>query len=293
MLRLATFLLMTGCALQAQISGPSTLVFDEATRSLRFVLGVPGASHFGPALAEGLTAVAISPDGSRALGSRDGQVTSYRIWDGNLAEQQLMAGEASAVAWSADSRHAAFLVGSKLFRYDDGSGSLLELGDAAGRLAVDRDGVVYAASAGAVTRFTGFEAVRLAGVASPVDLTLSADGASLYVADAASHAVSRIDARQGGAQAFSAVAADPVALALSKDGTSLLVADGEGHKVYVFSVATQELRLTLDLAFAPSRLTPLSDSLFALTRREAGAPLEVLALRDSAAAYFIPAVEGN
>ena len=292
MLRLASFVLMTGCALQAQISGPSTLVFDDATRSLRFVLGVPGASHFGPALVEGLTAAAISPDGSRALGSRDGQVASFSFVDGNLAEQRLMAGEASAVAWDAGSRYAAFLVGSKLFRYD-ASGSLLELGEAAGRLAVDRTGVVYAASSGAVTRFSGSEAVRLAGVELPVDLVLSADGSALYVADAASHAVLRIDARQGGAQAFSAVAANPVALALSKDGASLLVSDGEGHKFYVFSAATQELRLSLALAFAPSRLTPLSDSLFALTRREAGAPLEVLALRDGAAAYFIPAVEAN
>ncbi|MBL8215274.1 MAG: hypothetical protein JNK87_31430 [Bryobacterales bacterium] len=293
MLRLASFLLLTGCALQAQITGPSTLVFDEATRSLRFVLGVPGASHFGPALAEGLTAMAVSPDGSRALGSHDGQVASYQMVDGTLAERLLMAGEASSVAWDAGSRYAAFLAGSKLFRYDAGSGDLLELGDAAGRLAVDRAGVVFAASAGAVTRYTGSEALRLAGVGSPVDLALSADGAALYVADTASRSVLRIDARQGGAQSFSAVAADPVALALSKDGASLLVADGEGHKVYVLSVDTQELRLTLDLAFAPSRLTPLSDSLFALTRREAGAPLEVLALRDSAAAYFIPAVEGN
>lgn len=293
MLRLASFLLLTGCALQAQITGPSTLVFDEATQSLRFVLGVPGASHFGPAVAEGVTGMAVSPDGTRALGSRDGQVVAYRIVDGNLGEQQLLAGSAAAVAWDLDSHYAAFLVGTKLLRYDDGTGNVTELGDASGRLAVDRGGVVYAASAGAVTRFTGSETVRLAGVDSPADLVLSADGSSLFVADAASHAVLRIDARQGGAQAFSAVAADPVGLALSKDGASLLVADGEGHKVYVFSAATQELRMTLELGFAPSRLTPLADSLFALTKREAGAPLEVLALRDSAAAYFIPAVEGN
>ena len=66
-------------AAQTRFAGPvSGIVFDAKAKSLRPIMGVPGASYLGNALAADMDLAAVSPDGKFALsGSADG---TMRLW---------------------------------------------------------------------------------------------------------------------------------------------------------------------------------------------------------------------
>lgn len=274
---------------QAQITGPvSAVVFDEASHSVRAVLGVPGAAYFGPAVQEKLDGASVSRDGRYALLSRSGQTLVLEM-DGSR-ERVLAEKGATAMAWSPASDAAAFVSEGELFLYTGIEFAVTRLGSAAGARALavaPRGDSVFAAREGAIFRYRrGEEPLLVASVTEAASLAASEDG-SLYVVDRAQRQV-LVVGPDGGASTLAAEA-DPIAVGVAKG--VILVADGTARTVSLYRAATRERIGGVELSFPPSALEPIGNGLFALNQRGAGQPLEVLALDPAATAYFIPALE--
>src|SRR5579885_1735285 len=63
---------------RTSVSGPvSAFLFDSQTRSIRPMIGFPGASYMGDAVTTDVDAASVSPDGSAALAVRQGRI--FRI----------------------------------------------------------------------------------------------------------------------------------------------------------------------------------------------------------------------
>ncbi|MBL8177900.1 MAG: hypothetical protein JNK48_24700 [Bryobacterales bacterium] len=290
--------LLAGFALQAQegrISGPvAATFFDEATSSVRAINGVPGAGYLSEALASADSA-AVSPDGRYVLLSAQQRIVSIDLAGG--ATQFVSEGEASKIAWSADSAAAAFVRNGSLNLWKRDGNLLREVGAAPAsvtRMAVDAaaEAVFTAAANGIARHHDGEAAMVLAPVADAAGLVLSADGKSLYTVSRSEHQVLEIDAHNGGAGLFARDAANPVGVALTRDG-SLLVADAESRSVLRYSRSSRALLATLELSFSPARLDTIGDGVYLLNQRSKQEPLEVVAVQPSLAAFFVPAPQEN
>ena len=105
-LLIPSFLTLTMYAQGADLSGPvSGAVYNAGSRSIRPILGVPGSSYLGDAIASGLDAAAVSPNHKLAIAIRDGRGVVFTGVD----EASPVATEVDAIAgadklfWSSDS----------------------------------------------------------------------------------------------------------------------------------------------------------------------------------------------
>lgn len=287
-----------------RIAGPTSgLVYDAPSRSLRVVMGVPGAAYLGGALASDLDGGSVSPNGRFALTVADGALNLVSLADqavSSLGSSAGCASGAAAMAWSADSGAVAVgcAGGVGLFRVAGGGVaerlSLAAL-DGVTSLAVDNAGAaVFATRADGIYRVDSSDARMIAAVENASGLVL-AGADTLYAVDRAGKRVMAVDhlatsaaLRQvaGEAQGL----ADPVAVGVSPDGQQLFVAEaGEGRAVRVFNAATLEMRARLELDFDPARVDALGNGLYLLNaRKEAGDTMHVLDARQLAV-YFVPA----
>lgn len=298
MRKLTAILLVSGALALGQegrIAGPiSAHFYDEATLSLRSLVGVPGAGYFSPALTLKVENAAVSPNGRRALAVRDHQILAINLTDGT----QSQIGEGTALfAWNSDSSAAAIVrINGSVGIWKPETGAFIELGAApetTTSLAIDAAGrTVFLASNQGVTRHRENEtAGSLASVPGAASLTLSADGSLLYAIDRTSRQVLEISTQSGGATLFASDAVDPTGVGLSPDNKFLLIADGESKNVLLYNRATRNLVTSIELSFSPTRLGSIGDGIFMLNTRAPQDALEVISLTPSPAAYFVPAPE--
>jgi hypothetical protein len=288
-------------AQETRLEGPvSGLVFDAQTRSLRWVVGIPGAAYLGSAVADGLEIASVAPNGKLAAGLKDGALALLRI-HGESAAWETLEAEAGAVeriAWSADS--SAVAVAGAALRIWRNLGSTpealaLEGVEGAGWTAfeVEPGGeAVLAGKAGGVYRLSGGGARLVADVGDPTGIAIAGEVA--YIADRAGKQVLAMWNWKASAEVSlvageSAGIEDPVAVGLGADGRSVLVAGGASRRLLQLDAATGALTQRWDLEFSPTRVERLGSGLFLLTSRGAETePLQVLAARQ-ASILFIPA----
>ena len=283
-----------------RLAGPvSGIIFDAQARALRPMLGVPGASYLGAALAADLDAAVVSPDGERALAVSGGQlllVTGLKSAvlaapvDGAIAGVDRM-------AWSADGAYAAV--------YSSGGASaqvLREAGAAAGpampvafavtALAVGTDGDVAAGAADGVYLLAAGSAPRLLAPMGRVS-ALAVRGTSLYAADVANGSLWTIGNFASSAEAalFAEGVDSPVGVQVSADGRRLFVASADSRIVRLFDVASRTAVRQVELEVTPTELTGFGGrDLWLLNSGGSGAdPLYVATGGDDAAAWFVPA----
>lgn len=288
-----------GAARDGEIRGPVTaIVFDEASRSIRPILGVPGAAHFGSPLRSDLEQAKVSPDNSAALAVRAAELLLLRF-DGAGDDRTLARGAVTAMAWSRSADAAAAVVDNRLLVWRRGEAEASLLGSLAGEciaLAVAAGGRhVYAAVAGpqgAIVRYAPGEPERvLAAVADPAGLALTPDGAALYTVDRFAGHLLEI-ATEGGATLRAADLQRAVGITLSRDGSWILVTQAEPGSVAIFERKSHWLRARLEVGFTPSRLEAAGETdVFVLNRRARKEPLEILAFQPEPASYFVPALE--
>lgn len=299
---LLTGVLAAAAWAQDGIRGPVPgFVFDEQAKALRPMIGVPGASYLGGAIANDLENASVSPDGRLALAVRGGKMGLLDLSGVELRWTELAAAGRVRIAWSGNSTSAA--VWNEDGRIDLWNG-LKESARAAalGRvenvtaLAVDARGVVAAASADGVYRLEeGGNAEMLARVQDASALALDSTGATLYVASRGGNQVLELaDWRNSGGAAMvaneNAGILAPGALAISNDGRRLIVAN-EASLVMI-DRATRAVTQTMSLEFRPSRLEKLADgNAWLLNSREQGQPLEVLSAGPDAKVFFVPVEE--
>ncbi|MBI3683068.1 MAG: hypothetical protein HY235_22065 [Acidobacteria bacterium] len=288
-------------AQQGQITGPVTgIVFDRASRSLRPILGVPGAAYFGEALAGNLDYAAVSPTGATALAVRDGAVRAITFQNGPR-ETPVAEGAAQSIAWSRTGEAAALLVSGRVLVWRPDQ-ALAHLGFADGEvtgLAVDRGGwnvyVAVRGEQGGIFRFHETESpMLLARVADPGAPALSVDETTLIVADRASRQVLEIQpVRDGGAATrFAGGEGNPVAAAWSRDGRLVVVADADGKSILLYERSTRALLKRIECDSTPSLLEAIGDGgAFVMNMRGKRQALEVFSFLPEAAAYFVPAPE--
>lgn len=282
----------------------SGVVYDEPSRSIRPVVGAPGASYLGEPMAQDLDAVWPAPDGDQALVLVGGAAWWLKgLRNGTLEWQALpaLAGSPELVAWALDSSAAAVHAAGRVMLVDPAGGAsasfsaealggpILSLAVTGGDVLAGVDGVgLYWLNSGGPARLL----VRLA---QPGPLVVTRSG-RLLVADRAREEILEIRNWRESAEVLlfanaSAGVADPAAMAASSDG-KLLVASSTGRKVAFFDLASGALLRWVPLDFEPTRLQPLDDgtSWLLTERRRAGDVLEVLtAAGDEPAVFFIPA----
>jgi len=303
---------LAGSGLAGPIPG---LIFDSATKALRPVLGVPGASHLGDALASSLDWATVAPSGRSAVGLADGQMCLLRLGtDGvrwiSLAEQSV---PPLRVAWSADSGTVALYWKEtgvvQLWRDLNSTpraGTQVDLSGLQGEvssLAVVNNGdtvvigLTSSPASGVYVSAAG-EAPRLQiPLPDPVAILPAPGGRNLFVADRSTKQVIEIIDFETAAvvtpltEQEDCQISDPVGLALSPDGRKLFVADSAARKITVLDPETRTLVSRLDLDFSPDFLQPFSEqSLFLLKEGRQGLqPYEILDASTVPVVYFIPA----
>ncbi|MCC6588167.1 MAG: hypothetical protein IT168_15860 [Bryobacterales bacterium] len=277
----------TGFAQEVAIRGPeSGMVYDQATRSLRAVIGVPGAAYLGRASAEA-EAGSVAPDGSRAVLLRAGQLL---LIDASGGEQSLGAwpGTLDKVAWGAGSIAVASGNRVQSFRLspDGVQSDVFQADGAVEALAVGDDVVVVGTASGVYALRAGNSTLLAAAEAADLEIA----GSSLFVADKQRGEIDRI-ANYADAPELSRVAgelAGLVGIALSGDGKVLLAA--AGTKLTSFDAASGALLAQLDLEFTASGIETMGKGLFRLDgRAQATDPVQVASLADGLKVFFVPA----
>ena len=285
-------------AAQTRLAGPvSGVVFDAKAKSLRPMLGVPGASYLGNAVATGLDIAAVSPDGKLALGVGADGLSMIVLDGGFAAARQAIAKDltsADLIAWSRDSKTAAiyseaadsitFINENREVATARAEGTVTVLAVSGDEAAIAVGGelsVVSARGRRLVTRLGSISAIAIAG-------------ADLYLADREAEQVFAIRGyRDQGAPELLASAgrgvADPVALAVSANGKSLWIAGGMSKSLYRVDAAAGSVDATLPLDFEPSRLEAMGGMFLLNARFAAGDSFELLAGGDNPAVYFVPA----
>jgi len=293
-----------------KLDGPICgFVFDPPSRTIRPLLGIPGAAHLGAPTFSNLDFAAVSPDGRQALAVRDGQLWILRDPTAPIASPIDNAiDHPERIIWASDSSTAALysssarsiqrvqlLVGSPQLdppidtSFLPGPISALAV-DTKGRIAV---GVSDPAAGGVYLFSFDKPPAQIASVNDPSALVFSGKG--LYIADRQSRSVLEIpDLAAGGIAPFLAEqdgVVDPAAIAISPDQRRFYLASREDRTLRVYQINTRSLIAELPLDSEPSRIDSLSQpSLFALnTRQKPTDSLLLLDGRSGDSVYFVPA----
>ena len=295
---------------------PNVFVHDSVGKTIRPLLGIVGSSYPGPVLLDGVDWASFALNQKSALVSREGVLA----WIPDLSAPDLAANFSTyglfgvplpqQVIWAADSTRAAVLTagvprltwlghfdGSPLLEASwdlDGSQtnwSLLAADSSANQaLLASQQGDVWRLWLASRTQ----SPVSIAGVKRPAAAVFARGGATVLVADAATHQVLQISGLNSRPVAApiavsDTYVADPVGIALSKDGSRLFLADGAGKMIRVFQTDTGVLSAELPLQIAPHSLTAASQNSFLVGGRDQeDQPFYFLDTRADGRLSFVP-----
>jgi DNA-binding beta-propeller fold protein YncE len=298
-------------ALAASIEGPRLgFVFDPAAKSIRSILGVPGAATMGPALETSLDLrkIAVSPaqDYVLATEGEHNQVvvllTSHstlvpapvRGADRGPDQLAISAAGTAAALYYKDGSHILLVTG---LPGAPGISGRLYISAAPSALAVSDDGqTLLAGVANAVYWVTpSGEVPILKGLQKVVSIALGS-GHTALVADHAGSQIYRLRNVTGAVE--SEIVAGPkqgvvapVAVALSRDGKRAFVANGKSGVVAAFDLQTKVEVSHLACQCTPTGLIRLAgEDVFRLTE-PSNRPMWVLESRENQSRIlFVPPV---
>ncbi len=313
----AVGLFSAGCAgaQPASLTGPvEAYTFDAPTRSLRAVIGFPGAASFGPALRDNLDFASVAPRQNYGIGFPRGQCLLISGLGSSLLSTRELAGvgaQPEGIAWSGDGSLAilysrtgnwfqtvtglpgAPAVAPKV----DGS----SLGGVLASVAADAHGkqiaVGVSGDTGAVYYSSdGQSFIKLIAAAKPAALSFSSDGLTLYALDGGVPQVIAVSLGNHGFEAISlAGLADPVAIQAVEDAQSnrlLYVAAAGDHLLRILDIASQQIVTDVALSFQPTGLDQFGISSFVVAARsQAATPLWLFTSTPQPGAYFVPAIQ--
>lgn len=283
----------------ARVGGPvAGFVFDSAQHALRPILGVPGASHLGPAVVSAVDYAAISPDGASALAISEGHLVLVSgLFDPAPAMNPIdVIDGVDRIAWSPNGAFAA--VYSSAARQvsivrdlprTPAAGAAIHYDDPITALAVSSAGDLLAGSENGVFLLApGAAPQLLASATRPV--ALSFRGLDLFVADAAGRILMVENfAAAPAVSVFADGVPAPVGLQISADGKRLFVASAETRQLVAFDVAGRNPIARADLDTAPAELRPTGGRDLWLLNADIGAgPLYIATGERDPAVWFVP-----
>jgi hypothetical protein len=298
-------------AQSASFHGPiSGFVFSESSRTVRPLLGIPGAAHVGSPVLNDLDFASIGPDGNWALIARAGHSSIvHGLADLAPAESSVdgLIDSVDRVLWNRD--------GSFALLYSSSANQLqrVRLSGAAAvadapldlsawgsltALAIDPAGtqIAFGAPGSGLYLFNaGQSPTLLSSMAQPTVAAFDGTGRRLYAVDLDQQRIVEFDSGSSGLPFASLAQSDapsvaPVGLAVSGDGRNLLLADSAAHTVRVYDTASGNLANTIPLDFTPSRFEALSPlPSYLLNGDNSHEWLLILDARQNPGVSFVPA----
>lgn len=309
---LGAFAVAASAQPSAGVFGPVTgFVFDTQAGAIRSMLGIPGAAYLGNAVATGLEAAAVAPDGSSALAVQQaGKLVLYTGLRNAAPVALSVAGAivgADRFAWAADGSSAAVYSSSSGqgqvvtgLAKSPVAGAPIDLSGLPGQvsaLAFDGQrlivGVASGGSGGVYLARSQSAPERIAVSASPSAIALA--GGSLYFADNQSQQIWQVQSYATAPAAISFASdsgiSSPAGLGVSADGQRLFVANAGNRKLAVYEIVSRAALQSVDLPFTPTRIDLFGDASVFLLNGIGRGPLYVV--RDGgagkAAVFFVPA----
>jgi hypothetical protein len=261
------------CAEGGSLNGPvPALVYDETTRALRPMIGVPGAAYLGAAIVSDIDGARVSPD-SRLVVIRRGSEVSLAPVATTAASALAVANGREVRLWNAEGTPVALAAAP---------GAVLTVAAANDHAVIGVEGGVYVLDA--------TEARRIALADQPVAIAIA--GPDVYFADSTrGEAWVLRNYRDGGEPALAARIDGARGVAVSPH--HLLIAGA--RSVMAVQLTSLETAWTLDLEFEASGLETLGTAGWLLNAGQPG-PLQVLSIEaGTPAVFFVPrgTQEGN
>jgi len=297
-------------AQEARLGGPvSGFIFDSAMRSIRPILGLPGASYLGEALVADLDWASIAPSGEVALAAKEGRLYALRGLGAEQAWAEIEGalGVADRAAWSADGAAAVISSQGRLqvlrnLREEPLAGAAVELPGRVSALALEASGgcavagVKSAAQGGLYLACPDAPVRLLAAMGEPAAVVLARGGRHLLAAERAGSRLLEIQNFREAATVMPfaempGTSWDPVGLAIGSDHRLLFVAHRSEKRVDTFDLETRTLVGQMGVDWEPMLAEPLAvKSVFLLKSTGGeGEPLLVLDAGRESAVYFVPA----
>jgi DNA-binding beta-propeller fold protein YncE len=295
-----------GARPSAPVSG---VLVDDATASIRPLMGDTGSAHAGDASVSDVQFALAAPDGRTALVVRDDRISVIRrvqtqlpVWRG-LTEERVRVDRA---VWSQDSNALAIYdaAQAKIFFWKNaqsdpapaGQFDMSQFRNAPASLALDPEArfvfATFPEKKGLESEGASLVVIPVGGAAQTL-LTLSKPGAMflsggiLYIADRGRAEVYALSNWTTGLTLRTVVTAgngitDPAGIALSPDGKQLYVADAGSRQVIAFELGSSAQRAAVQLDFPPTRMDLIAGgSLFMLDKGRSGeTPAELLQAPD-------------
>lgn len=303
-------------AQSTSLNGPvEAYTFDPPTRSIRAVIGVPGAASFGPALMENLELASVAPGQNYGIVLERGRCLVVSGLGATKISTVPITGVSSypdGIAWSANGSLAVlYSRGEDWFQIITGlpsapaAGALVRLTSLGGSLtavAADAEGkqvaVGISGDKGAVYEAVNNWVAPLASMANPVSLSFSSDGQTLYALDAAT---AQVMATTLSNHSLETLALDgisnPIAIRSLQDSENrsvLYVAGGQDRILRILDLASEQTLADISLNFQPTSLDAFGSSSFVLAARlQAMRPLWLFSSVPQPSAYFVPAVQSR
>lgn len=298
---------------QTSVTGPvEALTFDSPTRSVRAVIGLPGAASFGPALLDNLDLASVAPAQNYGIVFAGGKcffVTGLGSKTISKAAIQNVPARPQGIEWAAGGS-LAILYSASWFQTIAGfpktpaaaaAVDVSTLGGSLTAVAADAPGkqIAVAVTGGeqaGVYQFSSGQFTRLASMAQPVSLSFSPDGLTLYALDAATSQITAITLSSHTIQTLPLPGlTNPVAIQASQNsgnGPVLYVAAGSDRMLRILDVSSEQAIADVALPFQPTGVAPFSsNSLVLAYRSQAANPLWLFSSTPQPAAYFVPAVQ--
>jgi len=292
--------------------GPiSGFVYSHVSRTVRPLLGIPGATYIGSPVLDGVDSASVAPGGKWSLITKGGHSSLMRGLSDLAPADSSPDGLIDAVdrvTWNPDGSYALLYSssGNRLQRVQlSDTGAIADVpfdlspwGQATA-LAIDPAGQQIAfgvAGLGLYLLGTGQSPALLSSMASPAAAVFDGTGQRLYAVDLDQQQIVEFDSGSS-ALAFASLAqpdapaVTPVGLAISGDGRYLMLADSTAQAVRVYETASGSLANTIPLDFTPSRFEALSRGTFLLNGDNSNEWLLVLDARQIPSISFVPAAK--
>jgi hypothetical protein len=286
-------------------------VYSPGSRTVRPLLGIPGATHIGSAVLNNVNAAWIAPGGKWAFVTTATHTALVRGLSDAAPAECTAEGTIEAVdsvAWSRDASFAVLYSSSarrlQRIRLADGHVQadppvdLTPWGEPT-TLAIHPSGqqIAFGVTGAGIYAIDGGQSpALLVGMARPAAAAFS-DTGRLYAVDMETRRIVEFGADLSPSE-FAVVESvdgaefEPVGLAVSGDGKHLIVADKGTRTVRIYETAARTLADTIRLDLAPAHIQRLSTgATFLLNRVAAKEWLLVLDATATPQVYFVPAGE--
>ena len=316
-LSLALYAAALSCFAQSiQVGGPITgLVYDTPSKSLRQILGMPGAARLGPPLLS-VDWASVAPDGRTALVLVQGEarlVSTKDIGQDSAGTPVLgLLDTPQFSCWAEDSSSLVlYSAANRALQWVRLSGQAAEADPAIPLTGIDGDvtAIVADKSSGVTVVSAAGTGVYLIGPSGSASLLIPADasaiavepgGQTLWVADRANAQLLQIT-KVGPNPESQVLSSDPAKLAdistlgLSFDKQRLYLASRATQLLYQFDRSAALLSEGMALDAPASLLLPLGRPSLRLlgVRDKLGQPLYLLDEKSGPGLFFVPAGEGE